>query len=313
MEIKDMKIKEIIEQINNDANQIMLPAIQRKMVWKEEKIIQFIDSILMDYPIGVFLFWSISRKKIDSSNKEYKYIFYKFIQNCTDYEVPENDEMGSLKKSVPYFAVLDGQQRLTSLNIAINGELTSKITINKVKVPVAKRLCINLSKEPKLTENDDEDVSTYFEMKFLSKDEREKEEYRLWRSFNDIVTSIEKEDDIYDFIDSMNIKEKKQERIIQKNLTKIYEAFYEKNIYYYKIPETMEMNDILDIFIRVNSGGEVLQMTDLLFSTIIKKWPDARNEIDDFINIINKVDEGKKFNFNTDFVMRTCFYLIDED
>lgn len=66
---------------------------------------------------------------------------------------------------------------------------------------------------------------------------------------------------------------------------------------------------MLDVFIRVNSGGTVLSKSDLLFSTIVSHWDKARDEIDELLSGINKKGEG--FKFSNDFVMRTCLYLLD--
>ena len=69
------------------------------------------------------------------------------------------------------------------------------------------------------------------------------------------------------------------------------------------------MDDVLDIFVRVNSGGTVLSKTDLLFSTIVAYWQDARDQIDDFLSSINKI--GDHYEFDSDFIMRTCLYVLD--
>lgn len=58
----------------------------------------------------------------------------------------------------------------------------------------------------------------------------------------------------------------------------------------------------------VNDGGKKLEKSDLLFSTIVSIWEQGREEIEDLINIINK--KGQGFNFDNDFIMRTCLYLM---
>ena len=69
------------------------------------------------------------------------------------------------------------------------------------------------------------------------------------------------------------------------------------------------MDDILKIFIRVNSGGTILSKTDLLFSTIVATWEDGRDEIEAFIKSLNA--KGDRFSFNNDFLMRACLVLSD--
>lgn len=48
----DLTIQDTIALIQ--SSEVLLPAIQRKHVWSEEQIIEFMDSILSGYPIGAF-------------------------------------------------------------------------------------------------------------------------------------------------------------------------------------------------------------------------------------------------------------------
>ena len=48
-------ISDVISRI--DSNQLFLPALQRKFVWKTEQIEGLFDSMMQGYPIGTFLFW----------------------------------------------------------------------------------------------------------------------------------------------------------------------------------------------------------------------------------------------------------------
>lgn len=57
-----------------------------------------------------------------------------------------------------------------------------------------------------------------------------------------------------------------------------------------------------------SDGGKKLSKSDLLFSTVVSNWEKGREEIEGLINIINK--KGQGFDFNSDFVMRSCLYLI---
>jgi hypothetical protein len=66
-----------------------------------------------------------------------------------------------------------------------------------------------------------------------------------------------------------------------------------------------DYDKVLDIFVRTNSGGTKLTYSDLLFSTIKLRWKDAR---DNFTNLLNDIN-GDIFDFDTDFVLKTCFVL----
>lgn len=44
---------------------LLLPAIQREFVWSTEQIIKLFDSLMRGYPIGSFLFWTVSKENIN--------------------------------------------------------------------------------------------------------------------------------------------------------------------------------------------------------------------------------------------------------
>jgi len=58
MSYEKLTIKQVIEKIGN--NEIYLPAIQRKFVWKQEQTEKLFDSIQQGYPIGTFLLWFVN-------------------------------------------------------------------------------------------------------------------------------------------------------------------------------------------------------------------------------------------------------------
>ena len=104
-------ISSLITQIDND--EIVLPAIQRDFVWNEDRIAKMFDSIMRGYPLGIALLWETYLNiKYREFNKDY--------QTDTKYAFKDNDSEKRLK------LVLDGQQRLQSLYIALEGSLNGK-------------------------------------------------------------------------------------------------------------------------------------------------------------------------------------------
>ena len=90
------------------------------------------------------------------------------------------------------------------------------------------------------------------------------------------------------------------------NLWKV--VCFNKYVSYFSIGEA-NLDQVLDIFVRVNSAGTVLSKSDLLFSTLTAKWSGGRELIDALIKNINRTN--RKFSFSTDFIMRTILYLSD--
>ena len=102
-----------------ERNEYVLPAIQREFVWSPDQIGALFDSLMQGYPFGEFLFWKIDAE----SAKEYRY--YGFV---LDYHERDNAHCpeAHILPGKPITAVLDGQQRLTALNIGLRGSMAIK-------------------------------------------------------------------------------------------------------------------------------------------------------------------------------------------
>ncbi len=311
MSYESISIKKIIEKIGN--NQIYLPAIQRKFVWKPDQIEKLFDSIMRGYPIGTFLFWFIQRSRTNIDD----YVFYKFLQNYHERDKYLNDKAPTPEIRDEIIGVLDGQQRLGSVYIALQGSYAikkkhSRWDDNRAFPP--RQLYLNLLSE--VLEEEDEELNYSF--KFLTNEEAGKKTERdYWLDVRNVINwqADPPIDEFYDELldnteDQTIIKSLREKRgQIKKNLRILHSRLInEKLINYFKIEEK-ELDDILKIFIRVNSGGTVLSKTDLLFSTIIATWEEGRSQIEQFITEINR--KGNGFQFNNDFVMRSCLVLTD--
>jgi uncharacterized protein with ParB-like and HNH nuclease domain len=112
-----MSGKEVLSGIH--SKEYLLPAIQREFVWDGYQIRRLVDSLMRQYPIGSFLLWKVEPGTARG------YVFYDFL---TDYRAKNNPY--AAKAVVPpgrsVLAILDGQQRLTALNIAVYGSLAVK-------------------------------------------------------------------------------------------------------------------------------------------------------------------------------------------
>lgn len=297
MGYENMTVKTVIDKIN--SGEMYLPAIQRKYVWNEEQITKLMDSILLGYPIGTFLFWDIDKDTIIEKG----YSFYQFIKNYHERDFFSNTTAPDPIIKEKIWGVLDGQQRLTSLYISLQGTLAMKLPKKRWDNDDAfprKELYFNLLSEK---ENDDDEIT--YEFKFLTVDEANKLQNKLWFKAKEIL-NIESVSELNQLM--IANKWVSNDKIVN-NLSTLWESLVNTAIInYFKIKKT-SIDDVLDVFIRVNSGGTILSKTDLLFSTIVSHWDKARDEIENLLQSINKI--GERFNFNNDFIMRTCLYLMD--
>src|SRR4051794_17071640 len=105
-----------------EQRQFVLPAIQREFVWSDRKITALFDSLMRGYPIGTFLFWLVSDQTVKS------HTFYGFLRHYDPRGTKKfAPQVSHLPPSDSRFAILDGQQRLTSIAIGLLGSHTIKL------------------------------------------------------------------------------------------------------------------------------------------------------------------------------------------
>ena len=296
-----LTIAEVIQDISR--NRYVLPSIQREYVWDTEQVETLFDSLMQGYPIGAFLFWEIGKDRL----KDYE--FYEFIKNYHEYDARHNPK-ADLSFSDGATAVLDGQQRLTSLYIGLKGTFAYKIKYrawaDKNAYP-ARKLYLNLFGKPKESGNQ-------YDFKFLVPSEVKNTSDSYWYEVGQVL-NLETGDVTQYVIDNIAFSEerytKEQTSIASATLTQLLNVIKtERTLVYYK--EKSEVLDkVLNIFIRVNSGGTVLSYSDLLLSIASAQWEkhDAREEIIELVDNVNSIGHG--FNINKDFVLKTSLVLSD--
>jgi len=105
--------------------------------------------------------------------------------------------------------------------------------------------------------------------------------------------------------DPVEIKER-----IKENLAKFLQVFgMEERIHIQDVKEDLPYDDVLEVFVRVNSGGIVLTKSDLLFSTVILYSPEMERK---FIKVVDELNGNGEYDFNTDFLIKCSFVLLDE-
>lgn len=285
MKTPKQSLRKIVTFLNNPEEDggFWLPNIQRQFVWNREQICRLFDSILREYPISTLLIWK-TRAKVRHR---------KFIDNyhsglrLRDFYVPES----SKKKCL----VLDGQQRLQSLFIGLSGsykgqELFLDILSGEVEAP--------------------DDMKYKFE--FL----KPSEATFPWIKFKDVVFSKK---DGYDTTQDI-IKEAGRElsdeekKKVGKHVSIIFKTFHsDDGISYQELDNTEEVSlynedDVVEVFIRANSGGTRLSKSDLLFSLLTAGWDFADEQMESLLEELN----SQGFLFTRDFILKTCLTLLDQ-
>ena len=131
------------------SRELVLPAIQREFVWEDHQIETLFDSLMRGYPVGSFLSWTVDAE----TARQFK--FYDFMREYHEWTNPHCSVL-DLATDKPVHAILDGQQRLTSLNIGLRGTYatrTSGAWRHKANSYPVRRLYLNALREAEENES----------------------------------------------------------------------------------------------------------------------------------------------------------------
>jgi len=287
MKTLKLSLRKIVSYLNDpdEDGGFWLPNIQRPFVWSEDQICRLFDSILRQYPISTLLIWKTKigvrrRKFIDNFKEEHRH-------QLSTFKVPDDNNKKCL--------VLDGQQRLQSLYIGLRGSYDGKELYLDI-----------LSGE--LASPDD----VRYKFKLLDPQLAAFPNIR----FKDIVFSEEKPRLIVDGIIAKagrTLSRSETDKIAD-HVALIRETFLnESGIGYQELdsidqPSLYQEDDVVEIFIRANSGGTRLGKSDLLFSLLTSSWEEADDNMEILINDLNK----HGFVFSRDFILKTCLTLLGQ-
>ncbi len=291
-----LTIKTVLQRIENQ--EYVIPAIQREFVWAPAQMCSLFDSLLRRYPIGTFLFWRISPD--DSAD-------YRFYEVMRDYHERKNSHSPVIEFPAgrPVTAILDGQQRLTTLNIALNGSYAVKRAragASGDTHPVT-RMYLDLTHDPE--EGDESGVKYLF--RFLPDEEAQRARGHAWFLAADAF-HMESGREINRRIQAAGLAD---HPTAYDTLYSLWEAITQVPcISYFELDET-DLTKVLEIFIRVNSGGTVLSKSDLLLSVATARFTerDARETIHGLVDDLNAT--GRGFSFTKDRVLKAGLLLTN--
>ena len=282
--------------LNYLSGRYVLPSFQRDYVWKMEQIEELFNSIYRGYPFGAMLLWRINSSGNSPLLNE---SFYQFLFHYHEEKSNHAQNKISLLPNVDYWVVLDGQQRLTSLNIGLLGSYSKRARYQRKDNPdyPEYKLYMLISKDVEnpfkfLKVSDIPTVSDCFPDKttgekwllvkriFMAGKARD-----LTRLFH---LSTEEEDRVTDFKESLD------------NL-KI--EFSEMTGFDY--------NEATNVFVKVNSGGTILAMSDILNSIIVSTWK-MENAREAFKDLVEKV-ANMGFSINTNYIVKSILFLHHTD
>ena len=222
-------IQKVFNELEN--GNMKIPRFQRGYVWERSKIVKLLNSIYEEHPIGSIFIWEASSEYAD------------FCREIEDLGFPEKPEANKFK------FIIDGQQRITSLYVALMGKKLGDIDYSTI--------CFNLD-------------AKRFQIPKLK---TEQNNIPAWKIFNQAeAAQLLKSYSVYDY----------------QNGTQYWDALNECQLKFHNYPISLiktlnvELDEAVTIFENINQGGKRLSLFDLVHASVWAKDFDLRDLIQEF-------------------------------
>jgi hypothetical protein len=257
-----VKVNELLDEIRKQD--IVLPEFQREYVWSRDQAKQLVASLLKGYPVGAMLFWRTDQPP-DLKNVD---------------RLPE--KLGMTR------VLLDGQQRLTTLYMLMEGEIPPYYTDADIRT-------------------DPRDLFYHLESKDLQYYQVSKMRGNpLWRRVLDCFNDS-----------SINVFEIATQRSEEPQGALALAQLYNDNLTQLRsirgldlpeqtVPFHATLDEAIDIFDLVNRQGTKLTDAELALTHMTGKWPTARREMKAKIEELSH----QRFYFDLTFMTRALTGVV---
>lgn len=263
-----MKISTILEKI--DENQLFVPAFQREYVWKRDDAKQLIDSLIKEYPTGTMLTWETANPP--ELKGPYKY----------------DQKQGAVR------LLLDGQQRITTLYMLINGEVPPYYTLPEI-INDTRGLHVNVETL---------ELSYYMKTRM--------ENNPSWQNITDVFKGKVSAFDLQALYASagrsLSMDELKKLNDNIAAITRIRDRDFPEQT----IPVKANIREAIDIFYKVNASGVALTDAELALAQISGYWPQARDLFKAKLTELEKNGFVLKLDFVV-YVLLGCLHHMGSD
>lgn len=247
-------ISSLIEDI--DMGKIGLPELQRPFVWPNVNVRDLLDSLYRGYPAGFLLFWKTGA----------------------------DTDMKSIgtgpKQTVAELAIVDGQQRLTSLYAVVKGMEVYRSNFKKERIQIAFNPLSGRFDVADAAIRKDRayipDISVLWATDFKAGAFRKGFLSQL-KEIRDI--SEDEEASIEDAIDHL------------RNLPNY-------NFVALTLASSVDEETIAEVFVRINGKGKALNQADFIMTLMSVFWDEGRVALEKFSSLATVPSEGQASPFN---------------
>jgi hypothetical protein len=294
MSYKPRSLYRMLEEVNRS---LYLPHIQRPFVWDEDQMRRLLDSLMRNYPIQTLLFW-----RTKDSIKSRKFMeMVEWDPTLSDLYDEEKSREG-----VEKVLVLDGQQRIQTLLALFRGGVEGATRGDR------REAYIDLSSGVEV----DEDGFCY-RVKFSSEALGSP-----WLRIPDLTGRFnqrnaeeiaEEINDSFEAQPSETSEERKHRtRQVRRNVSQLVALLREERFFWVQeldgVAEAYPYTTVLDIFVRVNSGGTKLDAGDLMFATMKAGWDEIEERIESVTELLN----GDRLTFDKTFPLKCLLVAHNE-
>jgi len=295
MSYKPKTLFRILEDIQQ--NKLLLPHIQRAFVWEDEQMVRLFDSLMRNYPIQTLLFW---RTKEPIKARRFMATIERDVELSQLYEKEKSVE------GVEKVFVLDGQQRIQTLYAVFCGGVTTPsvqtaegyfdVTEGGAAIDGGDLLY-------RLKFSDTALPLPHYRIRNLLEVDAQKDAASIADDLNEKLDSLQTES---------NDQKRQRERLVRKNLSQLRSLLREEMHFWVEeldgIANEFAYRKILDIFVRVNSGGTKLTASDLMFASMKEGWEDIEENIEQTVEMLN---DGR-LGFDTGFPLKAMMLALGE-
>ena len=287
---ESLTIRDVVAKIKD--NQIVLPVIQRRLVWDTNKMSLLFDSFLKGNAVGAII--CIEEEK-DSTP------LFAFREFTKDGNPTRSFEVDNLSQG--QWFVIDGQQRLQSVYIGLAGNYNGK------------RMFFDLFSDYQNQEYDFDFTNT---AEPLPKENKERGGINetLWYSADDLFRRLADTNDdsqvAEEIIAKKSINAEDKKKSVEKNVNAFYRSIFSGNSIGISKVSVNKSKDkiynrqrIVELFRRLNDGGTRLSAYELVASTL--KGFDPRME--SFLE--SMTEQHDSIGLNQDKLLKTLLILRD--
>jgi len=293
MSYKPKTLFRLVEDINN--GQLFLPHIQRPFVWEEEQMLKLFDSLMRNYPIQTLLFW---RTKDEIKARKF------MDQVMWDTDLSDFYDANKTKEGVEKVFVLDGQQRIQTLYATFYGAITSSdgkraeaffdTSSGEAIDEQGLRHRLVFSTQPL--------PLPWYRMADLFGKDTQRNAEELAERVNEALDAEEEAKPIDER--QLPVDVKSREKRVRRNYAQLVSLLREEKYFWVQeldgVANEFPYRRVLDIFVRVNSGGTKLDASDLMFAAMKEGWGAIEEVIEETTELLN----GTNLHFDKTFPLK---------